>query len=239
MLAQCLIGPCWHRVWSVHVGTVFDWSMLHRVERLAQDISRDLPGPLVALCVLKGGYQFFSDLLNFIKSNNSFAGGWVWWSHMQLLVASWFCEHFHCFSSEMWLNLWTHYTEQCSVHCTHYTEQCSVHCTHYVVLRVLNSHCVWFLMKKQGDRTVLSCAFGIMAVFDVQSIVTCWYRIGTPWMRKVFTHACFRLWICVALTTLFVGICRITTCADTGGLCSFEELRGHSVVWRSAGGRDW
>lgn len=48
--------------------------ILDRVERLAQDISRDLPGPLVALCVLKGGYQFFSDLLNFIKSNNSFAG---------------------------------------------------------------------------------------------------------------------------------------------------------------------
>ena len=55
---QSLTGPCWCRV-----------------ERLAQDISRDLPGPLVALCVLKGGYQFFSDLLNFIKSNNSIAGG--------------------------------------------------------------------------------------------------------------------------------------------------------------------
>lgn len=53
---------------------MFDWLCLCRAERLAQDISRDLPGPLVALCVLKGGYQFFSDLLNFIKSNNSIAG---------------------------------------------------------------------------------------------------------------------------------------------------------------------
>ncbi len=237
MLAQCLISPCctvfdWsmlHSVWLVHVAqcligpccTVFDWSMLHRVERLAQDISRDLPGPLVALCVLKGGYQFFSDLLNFIKSNNSFAGGWVWWSHMQSPVRSGFCEHFHCFSSKIWLYLWmqcihyteqcsthcTHYTEQCSVHCTHYTEQCSVHCTHcteqcsvhcthcteqcsvhcthcteqcsvhcthyteqcissvythYVVLKVLNGHFVWFLMRKQGHRTVLSCASGLL-----------------------------------------------------------------------------
>jgi hypoxanthine phosphoribosyltransferase len=48
--------------------------ILDRVERLARDISEDLPGPLVALCVLKGGYQFFTDLLNFIKTNNSIKG---------------------------------------------------------------------------------------------------------------------------------------------------------------------
>lgn len=35
---------------------------------MAQDICRDLQAPLVALCVLKGGYQFFTDLLDFIKT---------------------------------------------------------------------------------------------------------------------------------------------------------------------------
>jgi hypoxanthine phosphoribosyltransferase len=38
---------------------------------MAQDICRELAGPLVALCVLKGGYQFFTDLLDFIKTYNS------------------------------------------------------------------------------------------------------------------------------------------------------------------------
>ncbi|UYV76642.1 HPRT1 [Cordylochernes scorpioides] len=37
---------------------------LYKVEKLAQDIIQDLDGKsLVALCVLKGGYRFFSDLL--------------------------------------------------------------------------------------------------------------------------------------------------------------------------------
>ncbi len=40
---------------------------------MAQDICRDLTAPLVALCVLKGGYQFFTDLLDFIKGYNSTA----------------------------------------------------------------------------------------------------------------------------------------------------------------------
>ena len=40
---------------------------------MAQDICRDLEAPLVALCVLKGGYQFFTDLLDFIKTYNSTA----------------------------------------------------------------------------------------------------------------------------------------------------------------------
>ena len=40
----------------------------YRTARLAQEIVRDLQPPLVALCVLKGGYQFFTDLLDFIKN---------------------------------------------------------------------------------------------------------------------------------------------------------------------------
>ncbi len=48
-------------------------SMCYRTARMAQDICRDLTAPLVALCVLKGGYQFFTDLLDFIKGYNSTA----------------------------------------------------------------------------------------------------------------------------------------------------------------------
>ena len=48
--------------------------MFIRTARLAQEICEDLQAPLVALCVLKGGYQFFTDLLDFIK-NNSASGG--------------------------------------------------------------------------------------------------------------------------------------------------------------------
>ena len=34
-----------------------------RIERLARDILEDMsPGPIVTLCVLKGGYKFFTDL---------------------------------------------------------------------------------------------------------------------------------------------------------------------------------
>jgi len=44
-----------------------------RTARLAQDICRELEAPLVALCVLKGGYQFFTDLLDFIKAYSSTA----------------------------------------------------------------------------------------------------------------------------------------------------------------------
>nr|CBH31296.1 hypoxanthine phosphoribosyltransferase 1 [Suberites domuncula] len=47
--------------------------ILDRTEKLAQDICRDLQAPLVALCVLKGGYQFFTDLLDFIKNYNASA----------------------------------------------------------------------------------------------------------------------------------------------------------------------
>jgi hypoxanthine phosphoribosyltransferase len=41
---------------------------LNRVERLACDIAIDLANePFIALCVLKGGYQFFTDLLDKIR----------------------------------------------------------------------------------------------------------------------------------------------------------------------------
>lgn len=44
---------------------------LSRTERLARDIVRDMGGHhIVALCVLKGGYKFFSDLLDYIKALN-------------------------------------------------------------------------------------------------------------------------------------------------------------------------
>lgn len=36
---------------------------------MAQEVWQDLSAPLVALCVLKGGYQFFTDLLNYIKTH--------------------------------------------------------------------------------------------------------------------------------------------------------------------------
>lgn len=48
--------------------------IMDRTQRLALDICHDLEAPLVALCVLKGGYQFFTDLLDFIKSYNASAG---------------------------------------------------------------------------------------------------------------------------------------------------------------------
>uniref|UniRef100_A0A8C5BYR6 Nudix hydrolase domain-containing protein n=1 Tax=Gadus morhua TaxID=8049 RepID=A0A8C5BYR6_GADMO len=42
-----------------------------RTERLARDIIRDMGGHhIVALCVLKGGYKFFADLLDFIQVLN-------------------------------------------------------------------------------------------------------------------------------------------------------------------------
>ncbi|KAL0154606.1 hypothetical protein M9458_048869, partial [Cirrhinus mrigala] len=40
-------------------------------ERLARDIVRDMGGHhIVALCVLKGGYKFFADLMDYIKTLN-------------------------------------------------------------------------------------------------------------------------------------------------------------------------
>ncbi|KAF3688934.1 Hypoxanthine-guanine phosphoribosyltransferase [Channa argus] len=45
--------------------------IMDRTERLACDIIRDMGGHhIVALCVLKGGYKFFADLLDYIKVLN-------------------------------------------------------------------------------------------------------------------------------------------------------------------------
>lgn len=46
-------------------------SDFNRTERLARDIMKDMGGHhIVALCVLKGGYKFFADLLDYIKALN-------------------------------------------------------------------------------------------------------------------------------------------------------------------------
>ena len=45
-----------------------------RIERIARNIVRDLgQEPIVALCVLKGGYKFFGDLLDKINALNRHA----------------------------------------------------------------------------------------------------------------------------------------------------------------------
>uniref|UniRef100_A0A8C4PXE3 Hypoxanthine-guanine phosphoribosyltransferase n=1 Tax=Eptatretus burgeri TaxID=7764 RepID=A0A8C4PXE3_EPTBU len=45
--------------------------IMDRTERLAREILHDMGGHhIVALCVLKGGYKFFADLLDFIKALN-------------------------------------------------------------------------------------------------------------------------------------------------------------------------
>ncbi|NWX84053.1 HPRT phosphoribosyltransferase, partial [Nothoprocta ornata] len=45
--------------------------ILDRTERLARDIMHDMGSHhIVALCVLKGGYKFFADLLDHIKVLN-------------------------------------------------------------------------------------------------------------------------------------------------------------------------
>lgn len=49
-----------------------------RTERLARNICRDVDsGPLVGLCVLKGGYQFFGDLMDYIRTINANGGKWT------------------------------------------------------------------------------------------------------------------------------------------------------------------
>uniref|UniRef100_A0A8C1U8W9 Hypoxanthine phosphoribosyltransferase n=1 Tax=Cyprinus carpio TaxID=7962 RepID=A0A8C1U8W9_CYPCA len=56
---------------SINVKTLFNSDFLGRTERLARDIVRDMGGQhIVALCVLKGGYKFFADLMDFIKTLN-------------------------------------------------------------------------------------------------------------------------------------------------------------------------
>ena len=63
------------RVRYVHVNFL-TYITVSRTERLAQKICDDLQGSdsLVALCVLKGGYQFFGDLLNYIKTSTATSG---------------------------------------------------------------------------------------------------------------------------------------------------------------------
>ncbi|ORZ20928.1 phosphoribosyltransferase-like protein [Lobosporangium transversale] len=43
--------------------------IMDRVEKLAKLIVQEATGPLVVCCVLKGGHQFFADLVNYIKKN--------------------------------------------------------------------------------------------------------------------------------------------------------------------------
>nr|XP_008509884.1 PREDICTED: hypoxanthine-guanine phosphoribosyltransferase-like [Equus przewalskii] len=45
--------------------------IMDRTERLARDVMKEMGGHhIVALCVLKGGYKFFADLLDYIKVLN-------------------------------------------------------------------------------------------------------------------------------------------------------------------------
>ena len=62
-------SPCWH-----FLNRAFS---RYRTERLARNIFCEMigmqtqdPTPLVCLCVLKGGYQFFADLVEFITKCN-------------------------------------------------------------------------------------------------------------------------------------------------------------------------
>ena len=66
-----------------HINGLFSvqWSSLSvclmsfRIERLARNICREVgQGPLIGLCVLKGGYQFFGDLMDCIRSISASGG---------------------------------------------------------------------------------------------------------------------------------------------------------------------
>ncbi|KAI9292076.1 hypoxanthine phosphoribosyltransferase [Neoconidiobolus thromboides FSU 785] len=48
--------------------------IMDRIEKLAKLIVNDSKGPLVVCCVLKGGHQFFADLVNEIKKCNTVLG---------------------------------------------------------------------------------------------------------------------------------------------------------------------
>ncbi|KAI9188246.1 hypothetical protein H9P43_002637 [Blastocladiella emersonii ATCC 22665] len=45
-----------------------------RIERLARDIAKDAEGELTACCILKGGHQFFADLMGKLKKCTNQAG---------------------------------------------------------------------------------------------------------------------------------------------------------------------
>ncbi|KAK3828869.1 MAG: phosphoribosyltransferase-like protein [Benniella sp.] len=48
--------------------------IMDRVEKLAKLIVQEASGPLVVCCVLKGGHQFFADLVNYIKKQVTHEG---------------------------------------------------------------------------------------------------------------------------------------------------------------------
>lgn len=53
------------------IMTANSFLILYRTERLAREIMKGMGGHhIVALCVLKGGYKFFADLLDYIKALN-------------------------------------------------------------------------------------------------------------------------------------------------------------------------
>ena len=65
MLSSELATSCYAHLF---LGLVLRFS---RIERLARDIYKDLGnGPIVAICVLKGGYKFFADLTDKIMALN-------------------------------------------------------------------------------------------------------------------------------------------------------------------------
>jgi hypoxanthine phosphoribosyltransferase len=65
--SRCLL--CLGRFAPSRPGFIID-----RVQRLAQQIVASDPGPLIVICVLKGGYLFFSELANAIKQHSSREG---------------------------------------------------------------------------------------------------------------------------------------------------------------------
>jgi len=51
--------------------------ILDRIDRLAEQIVQSNPGPLHVMCVLAGGHQFFSDLVNAIKKLRTTSGKFI------------------------------------------------------------------------------------------------------------------------------------------------------------------
>lgn len=65
----------WQKSWLTLSLSVYLYVCLSsphpRTERLAREIMKEMGGHhIVALCVLKGGYKFFADLLDYIKALN-------------------------------------------------------------------------------------------------------------------------------------------------------------------------
>lgn len=82
VLFQCLWNDTFYKIWMCYDIKIIVWhaclsvsaspSTPHpRTERLAREIMKEMGGHhIVALCVLKGGYKFFADLLDYIKALN-------------------------------------------------------------------------------------------------------------------------------------------------------------------------